>query len=115
MHIDILDVIKWFIAFIVQGFPFFKGMMDTTKQAGDALEAGQKIAKVVYRAPDETPTDDEPDVTPDQAAERVYAISHLIRSYSRFGIIESITWIAKMAFCYLLIAKWIDYLHSKYK
>lgn len=114
MHIDWPNIYKWIVVWILQAFPYFKSGMETTKLATDTVDSVRKMFPLIKRGDDEPIGDDEIELPPDYAAERVHAAADLLRSYAFFGLLETIVWIAKMTFTYLLIARYIDYMLRKY-
>lgn len=103
-------VIAWIITSAPRIFDVLTKGLDTTKKATDAIEAGQKLLPIIHRGEHEPETGNEPDITPDQASERVYALAALMRSYAIFGFLEFALMVVRLLAIYLMYAKWLEWM-----
>ena len=83
--------LKW----VPSAFYFFNKGLETTKNATDAISSVKNLLP--------EPKDDE--TSPEDIAERIYAVSSLTRSYALFGFLELLLWIWKGIILYVFLTK----------
>lgn len=87
------QALKW----APSAFSFFKGGLETTKSATEAVASVKQMLVQPQDNSDKTP--------PEDVAERIYAVSSLTRSYAIFGFLELLLWIWKGIILYVLFTK----------
>src|SRR5438876_1038852 len=92
-------IFRWVATILPQLFNWFNQGLNTTKTATDTFVSVQKLLPQIHRGKDEPKAEDEEtDLPPDYAAERVRAASDMMRSYVVFGFLEFAVWAGKAIF-----------------